>query len=72
VQVRFRFVVLKAFSLAPYPVPCVETRTLAGLKSWMALVWPDTVDAVAAMQTAARPCRKTDLFIVRELLPLVP
>jgi len=71
VHVRFKMVVLKTFSLAPYPVPWVDTRTLAGLKSWTA-VWPETVEAAAAMHTVARLCRKTELLILRELLPMIP
>src|ERR1700684_3537339 len=65
VHVRFKMVVLKTFSLAPYPVPWVDTRTLAGLKSWTA-VWPETVEAAAAMHTVARLCRKTELLILRK------
>src|SRR5580704_17222017 len=29
----------------------------------MALVWPERAEAVVAIQTAARPCRKVELFI---------
>jgi hypothetical protein len=64
-QVRFKMVVLKVFSLLPYPVPESDGLTSTGLKSWTA-VWPETVEAAAAMHTAARLCRKTDLLILRK------
>ena len=64
VQFRFRIVVLNTFSLAPYPVPCVEFLTSAGGKSWMALVvWAETIAEVATRQTAARLGKNTELFM---------
>src|SRR5271156_6352755 len=62
VQVRFSVLVLKVTALAPYPVPLVEYLTFAGVKIWTA--WPETAVAVAARQTAAKPCTKAELFIV--------
>src|SRR5882757_5480369 len=33
---RFKIVLLKVFASSPWPVPWVDTLTLAGLNSWMA------------------------------------
>ena len=60
------FLVLKVTALAPYPVPLVEYLTFAGVKIWTA--WPERAVAVAARQTAAKPCTKAELFIVRKPL----
>ena len=62
---EFKMVLLKVFSLLPYPVPESDGRTSTGLKSWTA-VWPETVEAAAAMHTVARLCRKTELLILRK------
>src|SRR5580698_9577546 len=64
-QLRFSVVLLKVLAWLPCPVPVVEGLTFTGPKSWIA-VWAAPADVVAAMQTAARPCKKTELFILSE------
>jgi hypothetical protein len=54
-HVKFKILVLKTFSLAPYPVPFVDNLTSAGPKSWTAVFWAETAELATAIQTVVRP-----------------